>query len=448
MAKRYKKNNAGLRILCVVLALMLAAACTLGGLELWGTGKMKPSEWFKQDDLAPVTISLADDAAPIGAAKTFENGARAYALSTTGYVGYPSTKRATATCTLPEGGNPDRYEWQITGGEGLSVKTVNSDGSAADVTAQTYFSGSATLTARAYLGSELRGIGSVRIYTNEPEPEPEPEPQNFIALIELQSYAEENEYMQDITTFKSEVLPVLDAEVKEYPVETTEDLETKVFDALSYSPNVIIFFDRRGELAELAENGTIFDGLYGTPFIFIDDMPYSAEAVEAAGGVYFTAGEYDTDDARSALDELGSYGQALYYKEGETQTAFDHLRENLFGDAQEFHDESECANSASTWGGDVIIFLPNAEKLSDYITALDDPAAATWIIGNYAPGEASADAAEMFCNLYGYDIEKFIVFQKQMNTQLFAEMLINFFLGGNMLQSTEIYTYTRILPQP
>ena len=159
MARRYKKNKAGLRILCVVLALMLAAGLTLGGLELWGKGKMKPSNWFKSD-LATVTITLSDAPAPEKTAQIL-NGARAYALDEPD--SYPSTKRATATCTLPEGGSPERYKWEITGGEGLSVQTVNADGSAADVTAQQYFPGTATLTARAYRGKDLRGIGSINL---------------------------------------------------------------------------------------------------------------------------------------------------------------------------------------------------------------------------------------------------------------------------------------------
>ncbi len=164
MARNYKpRPHKSLALLCVIMAFLLAAACTLGGLELWGTDKMKPSNWGKQDELAPVTISFTDDApAPFGIVQTLENGARAYPLMTTASASYPSSKTAIAECTLPEGGTPDLYKWSITGGEGLSVRPIP-DSSAAIITAQNYFTGAATLTVRAYRGSELRGIGSISI---------------------------------------------------------------------------------------------------------------------------------------------------------------------------------------------------------------------------------------------------------------------------------------------
>ena len=52
--RNYKtRTNKGLAIFCVVLTFVIVAACTLGGLQLWGKGKAKPSEWFKSD---PVTV--------------------------------------------------------------------------------------------------------------------------------------------------------------------------------------------------------------------------------------------------------------------------------------------------------------------------------------------------------------------------------------------------------
>ena len=52
--RNYKTGtNKGLAIFCVILAFVIVAACTLGGLQLWGKGKAKPSEWFRSD---PVVV--------------------------------------------------------------------------------------------------------------------------------------------------------------------------------------------------------------------------------------------------------------------------------------------------------------------------------------------------------------------------------------------------------
>ena len=54
MANRRKYNqhsHKGLAIFCVLLALVIAAGAVLGGLQLWGKGKQKPSEWFKKDEV-------------------------------------------------------------------------------------------------------------------------------------------------------------------------------------------------------------------------------------------------------------------------------------------------------------------------------------------------------------------------------------------------------------
>lgn len=46
---RYTQHkHTGLNIFATILAILVLAACTLGGLELWGTGKQKPSNWFKK----------------------------------------------------------------------------------------------------------------------------------------------------------------------------------------------------------------------------------------------------------------------------------------------------------------------------------------------------------------------------------------------------------------
>ncbi len=53
--RNYKTHtNKGLAIFCVVLAFVIVAACTLGGLQLWGKGNQKPSNWFRSEDPAIV----------------------------------------------------------------------------------------------------------------------------------------------------------------------------------------------------------------------------------------------------------------------------------------------------------------------------------------------------------------------------------------------------------
>ena len=49
-------SHKGFAVFCVAIALMVAAVCTLGGLQLWGKDKTKPSNWFKDD-----TVTVVED---------------------------------------------------------------------------------------------------------------------------------------------------------------------------------------------------------------------------------------------------------------------------------------------------------------------------------------------------------------------------------------------------
>ena len=436
MAKKYEKqNNVGLRILCAVLALILIAACTLGGLELWGTDKMKPSNWGK-DDLAPVAISFSDG---------LKNSTRVYSLTAVSDK-FPSTKRATATCALPEGGAPDSYEWELTGGEGLSMKTVASDGSIAEITARQYFNGSATLTARAYKNGELRGIGSIGVRAPEPLP----------ITLTLIGYATQYDY--NSAQFKEKIVDLLPSEyktsLKEYTINPEDDLNGLIT-GISFAQtenNIVIFFDDCGLIAEHSSGA--FEYLTGKeiPFIVIDDMPYAADTVNAAGGVYFTATEYDAYDAQYALDEIGVYGQAIYYADPDApQTAFDVFVETLFGgEAQACTDWEEYNNTVAEYQGNgdgLIICVPDAEDLWTYLTPIGDLSNVTFIIGNYFSNDHD-DPAEAFRTDYG--IENAIVYQRQINEgyggiDTFINTLLNLYPGAKPNNITP-YDHVRILP--
>lgn len=52
MAKRRSSNNShiGRSVAAFLLALVVIGACVIGGLQLWGKGNQKPSEWFKKKE--------------------------------------------------------------------------------------------------------------------------------------------------------------------------------------------------------------------------------------------------------------------------------------------------------------------------------------------------------------------------------------------------------------
>lgn len=52
MAKRRSTNNShiGRSVAAFLLALVVIGACVIGGLQLWGKGNQKPSEWFKKKE--------------------------------------------------------------------------------------------------------------------------------------------------------------------------------------------------------------------------------------------------------------------------------------------------------------------------------------------------------------------------------------------------------------
>lgn len=52
--KRSQSQNAAMGVLAVFLTIIILAACTIGGLQLWGRGNVKPSNWFKDDVTIPV----------------------------------------------------------------------------------------------------------------------------------------------------------------------------------------------------------------------------------------------------------------------------------------------------------------------------------------------------------------------------------------------------------
>ncbi len=56
--RNYKTHSTGLRVFCVILALLLIGGLTLGILQLCGKGKAKPSNWFKKEEPAVVEESL------------------------------------------------------------------------------------------------------------------------------------------------------------------------------------------------------------------------------------------------------------------------------------------------------------------------------------------------------------------------------------------------------
>lgn len=242
MAKKSAKTNPMARFFCVIMAILIIAACTIGGLQLWGKGNVKPSEWFKKDEeLAPVTITLSDgEELPAVCAATQANEGS-----------YPSTKLAEATCTLPEGGSPDRYEWEIKGGTGLSVKASEKTGRTAWVTAQTYFTGKATLTARAYLADELRGIGSINITAINPD------------LIQVCVYyladAETDEYQEMLSALRA-----YDAEAQGFSITFNEYIS--MYECEAQEPDYAIFFDENNRIAEFDEFALMSDA--GIPVFY------------------------------------------------------------------------------------------------------------------------------------------------------------------------------------
>lgn len=443
MAKKYEKqNNVGLRILCAVLALILIAACTLGGLELWGTDKMKPSNWGK-DDLAPVTISFSDG---------LKNSTRVYSLTAVSDK-FPSTKRATATCALPEGGSPDSYEWELTGGEGLSMRTVASDGSIAEITARQYFNGSATLTARAYKNGELRGIGSISIYAREPEPEPEPLPALSLLLLSLQSQS--SKYQHDLETFKNEVLSETAEEVdlQEITMDTNSDSITENIEkATEYEADLIVIFDNYGTIV----NGiTSFDPLSdsGLPFVVIDDEAYAAEEVEAAGGYYLTADFYDAGDARATLDGWNTYGQEIalkYHTPGASETAFDAFIDELFDHSMQEFGEDQLGDLYQKYAFeyDVTVCVPNGAMLSNVIQSLracgdDAPGYVTWIINDYYCEEGYDPQEEIYAEYP--DLGNAIVYQRQLNGRGIIKAIIGLLVNGEEIGDHFAYERVRVL---
>lgn len=406
MARKYKKNNTGLCILCIVLALILIAACTLGGLQLWGADNMKPSNWGKKEaDLAPVSISLEDNDAPFGVARTFENGARAYPLATTSLIeGYPSTKRATATCTLPEGGSPDRYEWEITGGEGLSVNTVNSDGSVADVTAQKYFSDTATLTARAYRGSELRGEGSITLRAL---------PSGiYLTLFTMTDPDKLNtQYSQDISVFKTEIFTPANFYLRSTFLRTIQAdrndtaINQKFQEIFQSKTDIVVFFDQHGLITNTVDFHPLKEN--DIPFIVINDADTFhtkdlKAMVKSCGGYYFTAEQPDPTQTRSILDDAKQYTNEIAIKyEEDLQLPFDTLIDGLFASPSNIQDikqddlydasgqaTAEIINQYINQykdNTDIVFCLPNPQLIPIfYLSAAQAKLTQkVWIIGGY-----------------------------------------------------------------
>lgn len=60
-------KHTGMNIFATILAIIILAGCTLGGLELWGTGKQKPSNWGKDDSVAIVQPEKTVDPTPLPA---------------------------------------------------------------------------------------------------------------------------------------------------------------------------------------------------------------------------------------------------------------------------------------------------------------------------------------------------------------------------------------------
>ncbi len=377
--RNYHHSHTGLRICCVALALMLAAGLTLGGLELFAPDgkKMKPSEWFKSDaELAPVTITLADEPAPISAAQTFENGARAYALATAS-ASYPSTKRATATCTLPEGGTPERYEWEITGGEGLSVKTVNADGSAADVTAQQYFAGTATLTARAYRGDDLRGIGSIKLSAKRVYETSDTE---GIDVYYVENGSEE--YQSMLTDFRAYAAEKCEWQVNFCAFTTIEECAER-------NPDYAIFLDEDYAIAGSGDVSVMQDAGIKCFFYNMD--------IDTSLGYILVEETLAPEGIESALqawaeqhNEINAItGDLTVDHQGMIQSIADGNDYNILGSASDYEGWQGIINSFSTFN---CIALSSSKELPDVMAALDSHGISNddilWIICDVREAEA------------------------------------------------------------
>lgn len=316
MAKRYSKPNTGLHVFCVIMTLLMLAVCTLGGLQLWGTGKMKPSEWFKNDGLAPVTISLQDVAVPVGAVQTAANGARAYALTDLEGT-YPSTKRATATCRLPDG--TPTFQWSVSPAPGeLKIQTSGTYRQYADLTAQAYFADSVELTAEAYLGGQLRGTGSIFLsckYIAPPKPDATAIKVDVLAAFtntDATYYASyRDQFMSEIESGQILNVDDSDYQLEINPINTNgfdpNEITNAINIALDSDSDTTVLFDWNGKITQMLK----YLGEDIGPFIVIDNDTYYPEFVEEAGGTYLT----NNIDAVEFIDTLQSYANDHIYEE-------------------------------------------------------------------------------------------------------------------------------------
>lgn len=288
MARRYTKSASnGWKAAALLLAFLLACACTFGGLEIFGKGKAKPSNWGKKDaELAPVAISLESDA-PFGAAQTLENGARAYPLVTAAAYdgltadGFPATKRAKATCTLPDG--TPTFEWSVTPDVAINTYDYGDYNEYVEITADEYFEDVVTLTANAYLNGTLRGTGSVSLYCRPKAPLEELETVK-IGVLAATTGARPQTYVDYLQQF----FAAIDETIK-YETYDTEGFEADtIMRAIDKSQadamDVIVFFDCYGAMVNAIESELMNIG----PFVVIDNEKCFPEIVEAAGGCYVT----------------------------------------------------------------------------------------------------------------------------------------------------------------
>lgn len=330
MARRYTKPASnGWKAAALLLAFLLACACTFGGLEIFGKGKAKPSNWGKKDaELAPVAISLDGTLANIA---TFSAEGEEDAL--------PSTKRVTATCPLLDS---PTYSWEITGGEGLSVVPMGADHSSADITATQYFLGGATLTAYAYINGELRGIGSIGVYAEKD------------LYLELITPTEENPYYNICANYIDKLYEedmsawniVLDQiQIDEIEINNYDTLITRLTQEDIRNADIYVFFYRPNVdlsmvAAKLSKPIVILDpsingsegegGVYtlGTDLEYFPDVAgILNDWAQEAGIELYIAGAEDTERAMIVKDSLQEYDAAYTWYNIDYQYNDDILKE-------------------------------------------------------------------------------------------------------------------------
>lgn len=301
-------SRTGLKIFAIFMALVLVAA-VFGGLQLWGKGKVKPSNWFKNEELAPVTISLDDKAAKEITFAAFGNAPAAASVKDSPSLmasadWYPVTKTVTASCTLPDG--VPTYQWDITsicgmnGGDSVSVNPINADGSSAQVTATCYFYDIGVLTARAYLNGELRGIGSVRVHANH----------TYDDSFEYSEPTEWATFSMSLIAFYDDVYRTMDYQyrlenfirrMQDFGVEEIEYVEASDYSYPNNNMDITVIFDWNGRIVR---NYDYLPGFEYGKFFVIDTAPYAADEVMQYGGAYLIAPEPDYFLFEEMLDEI------------------------------------------------------------------------------------------------------------------------------------------------